>query len=193
MLSTKFRFICPSVSEKTIFKYRTLRNKNCLWRPCLLTDLNKISKRYRGHSEDASYPVSIYLAKRFKRRLFFLRNQPIRKKYLSMQAMFVNGSRQMSKLQREPSIDASYQVSLHMTEGFQRRRLKCEKLTDDGRQVIKWWQRLTLPLARWANYFKLPYNFAQNSISVCFLTTFVMFQFGWMHKCTFTVNLYFKI
>jgi hypothetical protein len=35
-----------------------------------------------------------------------------------------------------PSIDASNQVSLHLAEGFQRRRLKCEKLTDDGRQVM---------------------------------------------------------
>jgi hypothetical protein len=33
-------------------------------------------------------------------------------------------------------IDASYQVLLHLAEGFQRRRLKCEKLTDDGRQVM---------------------------------------------------------
>ena len=39
----------------------------------------------------------------------------------------------MSNLYREPSIDASYQVSVHLAEGFQRRRLKCEKLTDDGR------------------------------------------------------------
>jgi hypothetical protein len=30
-----------------------------------------------------------------------------------------------------------------LAEGFQRRRLKCEKLTDD------WCQKLTLPLARW--------------------------------------------
>jgi hypothetical protein len=44
-------------------------------------------------------------------------------------AMFVNGSDKMSNLYREPSIDASYQVSVHMAEGFQRRRLKCEKLT----------------------------------------------------------------
>jgi hypothetical protein len=35
-----------------------------------------------------------------------------------------------------PSIDASYQVSVHLAEGFQRRRLKCEKLTDDRRQVM---------------------------------------------------------
>ena len=39
----------------------------------------------------------------------------------------------MSNLYRGPSIDASYQVSVHMVEGFWRRRLKCEKLTDDGK------------------------------------------------------------
>jgi hypothetical protein len=42
----------------------------------------------------------------------------------------------MSNLYREPSIDDSYQVSVHIAEGFQRRRLKCEKLTDDGGQVM---------------------------------------------------------
>jgi hypothetical protein len=41
----------------------------------------------------------------------------------------------MSNLYRGPSIDASYQVSVQLAEGFQR-RLKCEKLTDDGRQVM---------------------------------------------------------
>jgi hypothetical protein len=42
----------------------------------------------------------------------------------------------MSNLYKGPSIDASYQVSVHLAEGFQRRRLKCKKLTDDGRQVM---------------------------------------------------------
>ena len=42
----------------------------------------------------------------------------------------------MSNLYRGPSIDASYQVSVHLAEGFQRIRLKCEKLTDDRRQVM---------------------------------------------------------
>jgi hypothetical protein len=42
----------------------------------------------------------------------------------------------ISKLFRGPSIGASYQVSVHLAEGFQRRRLKCEKVTDDGRQVM---------------------------------------------------------
>jgi hypothetical protein len=43
---------------------------------------------------------------------------------------------EMSNLNRGPSIDASYQVSVHFTVEFQRRRLKCEKLTDDGQQTI---------------------------------------------------------
>ena len=72
-----------AVSEKKIFLNRPIRNKNCLWRLCLLMDWKKMSNLYKG-----------------------------------------------------PSIDASYQVSVHLAEWFQRRRLKCEKLTDDGRQVM---------------------------------------------------------
>jgi hypothetical protein len=49
--------------------------------------------------------------------------------------------KKMSSLYKGPSIDVSYQVSVHLAEGFQRRRLKCEKLmddktTDDGCQVM---------------------------------------------------------
>ena len=69
-------------SEEKIFFNLPIRNKNCLWRPCLLMDRDK-----------------------------------------------------MNNLQRGPSIDASYQASLHLAEGFQRRRLKCEKITDDRRQM----------------------------------------------------------
>jgi hypothetical protein len=42
----------------------------------------------------------------------------------------------LSNIYKRSSIDASYQVSVHLAEGFQRRRLKCEKLMDDGRQVM---------------------------------------------------------
>jgi hypothetical protein len=35
----------------------------------------------------------------------------------------------MSNLYKEPSIDVSYQISVHLAEGFQRRKLKWEKLT----------------------------------------------------------------
>ena len=63
--------------------FQPIRNKNCLWRPCLLMDQDEMSNFYR-----------------------------------------------------RPSIDAPYQVSVHLAEGFQRRRLKCEKLMDDGHQVM---------------------------------------------------------
>jgi hypothetical protein len=49
--------------------------------------------------------------------------------------MFLDGSGQNEQSLERLSIDASYQVSLHLAERFQRRRLKCEKLTDDGRRT----------------------------------------------------------
>jgi hypothetical protein len=42
----------------------------------------------------------------------------------------------MSNLYRGHAIDASYQVSVQLAKRFQRRRLKCEKLMDDRRQVM---------------------------------------------------------
>ena len=84
MLLTKLWFIWPnSFRGEDFFRNQPIRNKNCLWWPCMLTDRDEMSNIYRG-----------------------------------------------------PSIDDSYQVSVHLAKGFQRRRLKCEKLTDDGRQVM---------------------------------------------------------
>jgi hypothetical protein len=53
-----------------IFRNQPIRNKNCLWRPCLLTNRDKMSNLYRGPSIDASYQVLVHLAKRFQRRRF---------------------------------------------------------------------------------------------------------------------------
>ena len=39
-----------------------IRNKNCLWWPCLLKDQDEMSKFYRGPAIDASYQVSVHLA-----------------------------------------------------------------------------------------------------------------------------------
>ena len=36
-----------------------IRNKNCIWWPCLLTDRDEMSNFHRGHSIDASYQVSV--------------------------------------------------------------------------------------------------------------------------------------
>jgi hypothetical protein len=58
------------VSEEKNFKNQPIRNKNRLWWPCLLIDRDKMSKLYRGPSIDASYQVSVHLAKQFQRRRF---------------------------------------------------------------------------------------------------------------------------
>jgi hypothetical protein len=55
-------------------------------------DWDKMSNLYRGPSIDASYQVSVHLAKRFQRRRFLkIENQ---KQEWHMAAMFVNGSGQ---------------------------------------------------------------------------------------------------
>ena len=65
-----------------------------------------------------------------------LKNRPIRNNNCLWQPCLLMDRDKMSNLQRGPSMNASYQVPLHLAERFQRRRLKCEKLTDDRRQVI---------------------------------------------------------
>jgi hypothetical protein len=99
-------------------------------------DRDKMSNLYTGPSINASYQVSVHFAKRFQRRRFF-RNQPIRNKNCLWWPRLLMDRDEMSNLYREPSIDASYQVSLHLAKRFQRRRLKCERLLqDDGRQLM---------------------------------------------------------
>ena len=57
-----------AVSEEKIFLNQPIRNKSCLWRPYLLIDRDKMNNLNRGPSIDASYHVSVHLAKRFQRR-----------------------------------------------------------------------------------------------------------------------------
>jgi hypothetical protein len=70
-------FLLTFFQRRRFFRYRPIRNKNCLWWPCLLTDREE--NGHRGHSIDASYQVSVNLAKRFQRRRF-KKNWPIRNK-----------------------------------------------------------------------------------------------------------------
>ena len=59
-----------TVSEEKNFKNQPIRNKNRLWRPCLLMDRDEMSNIYRGPSIDASYQVFVHLAKQFQRKRF---------------------------------------------------------------------------------------------------------------------------
>jgi hypothetical protein len=74
-----------------------------------------MSNLYRGPPIDASNQVSVHLAKQFQRRRIFKKSTN-QKQELSVAAMFVNGSGRNE--QSLYSIDGSYQVSVHLVEGF---------------------------------------------------------------------------
>ena len=105
-----FGLFGQAVSVEKNLKNQPIRNKNRLWWPCLLTDWDETSTLYRGPSIDASYQVSVQLAKWFQRRRFFL-NRPIRNKNCLWWPCLVMNHNKMCTLQRGPSTDASYQVS----------------------------------------------------------------------------------
>jgi hypothetical protein len=100
------------VSEEKILENRPIRNKNCLWWPCLLTDRDEMSNFYRGPSIDASYQVS--------EKIFL--NRPIRNKNCLWWPCLLTDRNEMSNLYKGPSIDASYQVLVHLARRFRRRR-----------------------------------------------------------------------
>ena len=109
-------YLANRFQRRRFFRNQPIRNNNCLWRPCLLTDQNKISNIYRGPFIDASYHFSIHLAKRFqRRRTLGIDQSEIR---ISCDGHIV----MMNNLYRGPSIDVSYQVSVHLGKWCQRRR-----------------------------------------------------------------------
>ena len=155
--------------RRRLFRNQPIRNKNCLWWLCLLTDQDEMSKSLQRTFHRCFLPSFDSFGLAISEEKIFQKSTN-RKQEWPVAAMFVNRSgRNQQSLQRTfqvfsfghavseekifknrpirnknglwwpcllMSIDASYQVSLHLAAGFQRRRLKCEKLTDDGRQVM---------------------------------------------------------
>jgi hypothetical protein len=119
--------------EKLFFRNEPIRNKNCLWRPCLLMDRDELSNLYRGPSIDASYQVSIHLAKRFRQRRL-KKNWPIRNKNCLWRPCLLTDRDEMGTLYRGPSIDASYEVSVHLAKRFRRRR--CLKIGQSETRIV---------------------------------------------------------
>ena len=58
------------LEEKIFLRNRPIRNKNYLWRPCLLTDRDEINNSYRGPYIDAFYQVSVHVAIQFEEKDF---------------------------------------------------------------------------------------------------------------------------
>ena len=116
--SDKIQFIwLSSFREDFFLENQPIRNKNCIWWPCLLMDWNEINNLNRGPSIDASYQVRFILPSNptkfgsfcqaiLEEKIF--RNPPTRnKKCLWWQCLLIDQIKK-SNLYRVPAIDASY-------------------------------------------------------------------------------------
>ena len=127
--------------RRSFSRNRPIRNKNFLWRPCLLNDRDELSNLYRTFHR-CSLPSFCSFGQAVSEETIYFRNRPIRNKNYLWPPCLLTDRVEMSNCYRGPSIDAPYQVSVHLAKWFERRILKYERLTDDKRQM------LTLPLAR---------------------------------------------
>ena len=123
-----------------IFRNRPIRNKNCLWRPCLLMDRDEMSNRNRTFHRCflpsfGSFGQTVSEEKNLK-------NQPIRSANRLWWPCLLTDWDGMSNLYRGPSIDASYQISYYLAKRFQRRRFleinQSETRIACGGHVCKW-------------------------------------------------------
>jgi hypothetical protein len=132
-------YLVKLCQSRSCFRNLPIRNKNCLWRPCLWTDRNGMSNSNRGLSIDASYQVSVHLAwptdpQLGRKHLWAVlykewpfrsdpltnRNLPIRNKNCLWRPCLSMDRNEMITLYRGPPIDASYQIRFIWPCGFKR-------------------------------------------------------------------------
>jgi hypothetical protein len=51
--------VAKQFQRRRFFRNQPIRNKNCMWWPCLLTNRDEMSNLHRGHSIDDSYQVLV--------------------------------------------------------------------------------------------------------------------------------------
>ena len=90
--------------------------------PVSLTFLSVLRNLYTEPSIGVRYQITVHLGTRFQRRAFFFRNQPISNKNCLWWPCLLTDRDELRSLYRDPAIDASYQVSVHLAKRFQWRR-----------------------------------------------------------------------
>jgi hypothetical protein len=117
MLPTKFRFIWPScVRVEDFLEIDKSEKKNCLWRPCLLTDWDKISNIYRWTFHRCFLPSFGSFGHAVSEEIF--RNRRIRNRNCLWWPCLLMDRDRISNLYSGPSIDASYQALVHLAMWF---------------------------------------------------------------------------
>ena len=110
-----------AVSDQKIFQKSTNQKQKLPVAAMFVNGSGRNEQFHRGSSIHASYLVSVHLAKRFQMRRIF-RNQPIRHKNCMWWPCLLMDRDEMINQYRGPSIDTSYQVSVHLGQRLQRRR-----------------------------------------------------------------------
>jgi hypothetical protein len=122
MFPTKFRFIWPSGFREDLKKSANQKQEL----PVVAMFVNGSGQNVQSLERTAhrcflpsfgSFGQTVSEEKNFK-------NQPIRNKSRLWRSCLLMDRDEMSNLYRGPSIDASYQVSAHLTKRSQRRRFK---------------------------------------------------------------------
>ena len=134
MLPTKFRFIWPSDFRGEDFQKSTNQKQELPVAAMILNESGRNEQSLQKTCHRCFLPSFGSFGQMVLEEKIF-KNRPIRNKNCLWWPSLLMDQDKMSNLQRGPSIDASYQVSLHLAEGFQKRRLKREKLTDDRRRM----------------------------------------------------------
>ena len=111
---------------KDFLTNRQTGNKNCLRRPCLVADQDKISDLHRGPSIDASNQVSVHLEKRIREEFF--RNRPTGNNNCMWRPCLLTDRDNTGSRYRWHSIDDFHQVLVHLAKRFQRRRFFRDRL-----------------------------------------------------------------
>jgi hypothetical protein len=133
-------YLAKRFQRRRFFRNQPIRNKNGLWRPCLLTDRDEMSNRNRTFHRCflprfGSFGQTVSEKKNLK-------NQPIRNKNRLWWPCLLTDQDGMSNVYRGPSIDSSYQVSDHLDKQFQKRRFleidQSEKRIACGGHVCQW-------------------------------------------------------
>ena len=81
----------------------------------------------------------------------YIFNRPIRINNCLWWPCLLTDQDEMCYLYRGHSIDTTYQVSVHLVKVILEEKIKMWKVNGRESTDAKWWQKLTLSLARWAN------------------------------------------
>ena len=118
--------ICGLTFDVTIVILQTTKKKyqklEAQWVESVsLTFHSALRKLYTEPTIGASYQIFVHLATRFLQRRFCFRNNKTKKNCLWWPCVLTDRD-EMNNLYREPCIDASYQVLIHLAKRFQNRR-----------------------------------------------------------------------